>query len=311
MNIDEVVRDIEDWDYRYALLSYKSKNGEEIPIELKVKTRGNRRSDPEVCSFPPIRLNFKKKGNLDNIFAGQDRLKLVTHCNSSKIFNQYVLQEYLTYKHYSVLTDYSFLVRLLKVTYIDSATNKTKYERYGFLIEDEEMLARRNGMEVHKKKILHQDFCSRSELDVLTVFQYMIGNTDWSVSAFHNIKRIFRDDSTSLPIAVPYDFDYAGAIASHYAAPHESLSITNVRQRLFRGFCRPQGEYEKTMTYFNEKKVEIYAVYENSDLLDDSNRKSMLKYFDRFYDIINNPKKIKTEINGACRIDHKHLYSKK
>ena len=123
------------------------------------------------------------------------------------------------------------------------------------------MLARRNGMEVHKKKILHQDFCSRSELDVLTVFQYMIGNTDWSVSAFHNIKRIFRDDSTSLPIAVPYDFDYAGAIASHYAAPHESLSITNVRQRLFRGFCRPQGEYEKTMTYFNEKKVEIYAVY--------------------------------------------------
>ena len=124
MNIDEVVRDIEDRDHRYALLSYKSKNGEEIPIELKVKTRGNRRSDPEVCSFPPIRLNFKKKGNLDNIFAGQDRLKLVTHCNSSKIFNQYVLQEYLTYKHYSVLTDYSFLVRLLKVTYVDSATNK-------------------------------------------------------------------------------------------------------------------------------------------------------------------------------------------
>ena len=305
MNIKKVTSDIVDRNDHYALLTFYE-DDQPVNLELKVKIRGKTRANPKVCSFPPIQLNFKKKGNYENLFAGQDKLKLVTHCMKGKTYDQYVLQEYLTYKHYSLLTDYSFKVRLLKVTYIDSA-DQTPTERFGFLIEDQEIMAKRKGQIVRKDKIVNQDLCNEKVLNIMTVFQYMIGNVDWSIPGFHNIKLIANDSISLRPIPIPYDFDYSGAISAHYAIAPESLSIENVRTRLFRGFCRQPGLYEEVFELFNEKKEEIYALYEKFGLLSEGNRKSTLKYFDQFYKTINDPKKAKLAFNGACRLKHKHI----
>ena len=305
MNIKDVTKDIVDRNAHYALLTYQEDN-QPVNLELKVKTRGKTRANPDVCKFPPIQLNFKKKGNYDNLFAGQDKLKLVTHCNKSKSFDQYVLQEYITYKHYNLLTDYSFKVRLVNVTYIDSADQKPM-ERYGFLIEDQDIMAKRNEKVVRKDKVRNQEYCNTGILDLMTVFEYMIGNVDWSVPEFHNVKLIAKDSVSLMPIPVPYDFDYSGAISTHYAVAPETLPIETVRTRLFRGFCRQPGIYEKVFELFNTKKDEIYALYSNFELLSEGNRKSTLKYFDKFYKTINEPKKAKLAFNGACRIQHKHF----
>ncbi len=307
-NIKEVTTDLEVRKERWCELTYYDDQGKPVKVDCEIRVRGNNRSKPSVCPFPPLRLNFKKKGNDDNLFAGQDKIKLVTHCRTTKTFDDYILQEYLTYKHYNVLTDYSVRVRLLKINYIDSASNSTEIERYGIFREEDHVMAYRNNMYMLEKPVLVQDLCNREALDRMTVFQFMIGNTDWAVSKFHNIMLMgFNEDDRMPPVPVPYDFDYAGAIAIGYAVPNEELPINSVRQRLFRGFCRQPGEYEKTFAYFNEKKEEIYAVYENDTRLHPVRKKGTLKYFDKFYETINDPKKAQREILNACPVNHKHV----
>ena len=304
MNIKEVTRDKEERNAHDGVLRYTDENQGNIAIPIKIKVRGNNRA--KVCRFPPLELNFKKSKNYDNLFSGQDKIKLVTHCGSQKSFNDFVLQEYLTYKHYSMLTDKSFKVRLLNITYIDSASNEN-LNTVGFLIEDVDVLAYRMGMVERERKVPNQEFCERYTLNLFTVFQYMIGNTDWSIAGFHNVKLIAEDPTRGYPFPVPYDFDFAGAIDTPYAVPDESLGILDVRTRVYRGLCRPLGEYDPIIQLFNAEKEEIYALYSNFELVSEKRRKNIIKYFDDFYEDINDPKKLQAKLNGACRMDHVHV----
>ena len=66
-------------------------------------------------------------------------------------------------------------------------------------------------------------------MTMVAMFEYMIGNTDWSVPNYHNIKLMgMKDDKTSRPIAVPYDFDICGFVDPAYATVDEQLNIENV-----------------------------------------------------------------------------------
>jgi len=132
------------------------------------------------------------------------------------------------------------------------------------------------------------------------VFQYMIGNTDFSVAGLHNVELLFKDDGTVMPIA--YDFDFAGAVNAKYAVPDERLNLPNVRQRLFRGYCAPADSYARAFTLFKEKKPEIYALYndEIGKLMDKGQVKQTLRYFDEFYDTIGDPRSVKRSIIEPC-----------
>lgn len=130
MDIETVTKDIEDREEHAGTLVYKGADGTDVSLSVMLKTRGKTRANPEVCKFPPLQLNFKKKGNYDNLFTGQDKLKLVAHCQKNKGFDDYVAQEYLTYKHYNILTENSFKVRLLRVTYVDTGGNSDPFTKY-------------------------------------------------------------------------------------------------------------------------------------------------------------------------------------
>ena len=307
MNIRKVTADIDERDDHKATISYIEEDGTEVSIKLKIKVRGKTRANSKVCSFPPLRLDFKKGDNEDNIFAGQNKLKLVVHCQESKAYDQYVLHEYLIYKTYNLLSENSLRVRLLKITYQDTKEETKSFSKYAFLIEDIGELAKRNG-KVEGGKAINQDRCNQSVLDVLTVFQFMIGNTDWGVAAEHNVKLISNDSTFKSPIPVPYDFDYSGAINTIYAVPSPDIPITSVRDRAFMGYCRQPGTYEKIFEMFNQKKGEIYNLYSEFERLDASRKKMIAKYLDSFYATINNPKKAGRSITKVCKVSHRHVY---
>jgi hypothetical protein len=128
----------------------------------------------------------------------------------------------------------------------------------------------------------------------------MIGNTDFSVAGLHNVELFFTDDGVVSPIA--YDFDFAGAVNARYAAPDVTLHISNVRQRLFRGYCIDAGAYTRVFALFKEKKPEIYALYsdEIGKLMDRGTVKETLRYFDEFYDTINDPRSARRSIIESC-----------
>ena len=268
------------------------------PIQLEV--RGHFRRD--YCSMPPIKLSFKKKDS--SIMHPLKSLKLVSACRESNAHQQYLIKEYLVYKMYNLLTDKSFRVRLLNLNYSDSNGKKNDFSSQAFLIEDvKEMAKRSKCMEWSKGKIFTES-TERNQMTLVTLFEYMIGNTDWSVPANHNIKLIqSKDDSASRPFAVPYDFDYAGIINTDYAVPDPLLNTETVQQRVYRGFARTFEEINETLAIFQQQKAAIYALVNNCEILTAGSKKNMTNYLNGFYELINKPKEVKSVFMDNARVE--------
>jgi len=297
-----------------GILSYQDPGGTAVSIPVDIRTRGMARLQPRICEFPPLRLDFPSAEVEGTLFANQDKLKLVTHCQDNRsAFEQYVLQEYLIYRTYNLLTEMSFRVRLARITYTDTDGDRDTVTRYGFLIEDEDRLAERNGWEVLHCPQVPPDVMEPVQLALLELFQYMIGNTDWSAFAkeanrsecCHNAKPI-GDVAVGPVFAVPYDFDITGVISTRYAnrlfrENLERLGLRSVRDRLYKGRCASLPYLEQTFQLFNEKKDSIYAVYRSQDGLEEDILEKSLEYLDEFYEIINDQDKAQREIVRNCR----------
>lgn len=293
----------EEAEDRPATLTYLAEDGSEVTQEMKVKTRGNFRLNPSNCNFPPLRLNFGSKKSKGTVFEGQDKVKLVTPCQTKrKQYDQYVLQEYLAYKVFNTLTDASFRVRQVRITYADSEGKQKPLTKLAFLIEDEDEMATRLGGSILKLEGVHQELTDKGQSMLVSVYQYLIGNTDWAIPVLHNIKLVMPEGGTT-PIPVPYDFDFAGVVDARYANPAAQLGISSVRERMYRGFCRPEEELTPVFKAFNEKKDEIFALYEEDPYLDKKERKSTLRYFEEFYDTINNKADRDWTFMRSCRTE--------
>lgn len=287
-------------EYDDMTISYMDQNQQEVSIPLKIRTRGNFRRQQNICTYPPILLNFSKK-NVDNsIFEGQDKLKLVMPCKGDK----YVVREYYAYKLSNILTPKSFKVRLVKI-FLDDSNNKIKEKEpfFAFLIEDEDQMAERNGMETAGQDLIRPKQIEVQQFIQMSLFQYLIANTDWSIQFRQNIK-IIQNPHTEELFAVPYDFDFSGIVLTTYAKPAEELKMTSVRERRYRGYCIKNMEhFSKSFALFNEKKDLIYTLYNSSPHLESSFIKSTIKYLDDFYKIINNPKVAERELQYPCLAD--------
>jgi hypothetical protein len=281
-----------------ATLSYKTTDGNLVTVPLKAHTRGIWRL--KMCEFPPLRLNFSGQTSKGTIFAKLDKPKLVNYCHDMDTYEQYILQEYQLYRIYQLLTPVTHRARLLKIVYADSADGKVRARRYGFILEEPSAVAARLGGKMMVQKGARPGDLDSFQDALFGVFEYFIGNTDFSEAGLHNVELFFNSDGVVMPIA--YDFDFSGAVNARYATVDPSLSIPNVRQRLFRGYCTDAESYGKAFAVFNEKKPEIYALYNDSigKLMDRGTVKETLRYFDEFYDTINNQRAAKRSIIDSC-----------
>ncbi len=283
--------------YRPIQLSYRDADSNEILISLKARTRGHFRKSMGGCTYPPIYLNFSKKGMpAKSLFAGQDKIKLVMPCQG----DQYVVREWLLYKVYNLVTEKSFRARLVRIALDDTQKKKKASPFYGILLEDDSAMARRNKMVSVEAKMLKGEQTEKSAYLKMAVFQYLIGNTDWSVQYQQNIKLIASKPS-ALPYTVPYDFDHAGLVSAPYALPAEELLMKSVRERRYRGFCiQDMSEFKETMEFFNKLKESIYKLYTSNPLLDSKYIRTATQYLDDFYATINNEKKMKSDFGYPC-----------
>jgi len=271
-----------------------------IYLDVDIETRGNFRRKSENCSFPPLKLNFKKKQVKNTLFDGLNKVKLVTHCRSkSSKFEQYAIEEYLIYRVYNIITDTSFRVRMALINYVDTVSGRKTQEKYGFFIEPDGAFEDRFDAHERKQKYLLQEKTSYDHMGELAVFQYMMGNTDWAVSTLHNIK-LFATDTLQPPYAIPYDFDWCGSINTLYSKPLPRFELESVKDRLYRGYCRPIEQYKKHAQHFIDKKDEIYSLYEHFELLDKQERKRIFKYYDDFYFIISDERSLNSEFLKSC-----------
>ena len=266
-------------------------------LAVQVQVRGNRRKDPAVCGFPPLLVKFPPPTEQNALFGAATELKLTTHCLS----DTYTLREYLVYKLYNALTDLSYRVRLCRITYRNDSGRGRASVHYGFFLENTEALARRNRAAVLPKRM----FIVQQSLDppataAMVIFQYMIGNTDWSVPYRHNVRLLTRDRNPT-PVPVAFDFDYSGLVMAPYAVPPEQLGITSVRQRLFRGHSFSPETYAAVRALFNARRAALYRVYLACPYLNPAEQRFATTYLDTFYKTLNDPKEFEHHIVRAGR----------
>jgi hypothetical protein len=268
-------------------------------IKVELRTRGIFRL--KECAFPPLRVDLPARKVEHTPFAGQDKLKLVTHCMSFGSYERQLLREYALYRAFNALTDSSFRVRLARITYVDSVRGDTTI-RYGFLIESDHELARRlgGGAEPFENDSMHYLRVNQGVMTLIAVFQYFIGNTDWSVPGRHNIA-LFRRMEPYMLLAVPYDFDFAGAVGAPYASPALGVPIKSVRERYYRGFCQPELVIQIALDRFKAAKDSIYAAVQSVTQLSEGDRRGLLNYFNDFYSAIENRGMVQRDFLRNCR----------
>jgi hypothetical protein len=296
-NIKELMNDRSDIPkYHPIQLSYKAANGTDFLLRTFIKTRGHFRKQRENCTYPPLSIHFPKSDTLSSsIFTNQTKLKLVMPCQG----DEYVVKEWLVYKIYNLFTPKSFRARLVSVKMEDTKNKKNTAPFYGILLEDEFQMAKRNNTLAVTRKIQPYQTEAQDFLN-MAVFQYLIGNTDWSVEYLQNIK-LLSPDSLTVPTTVPYDFDHSGLVNAPYAKPFELLEMSSVRERRYRGYCiKDINDFANAIALFNSLKGDIYRLVNDCKLLDVKYKKSTLSYFDEFYEIINNPTKFQKEFSYPC-----------
>jgi hypothetical protein len=263
--------------------------------EVTIKYHGISRY--EICSFPPMQINFKKPLYSDSLKI--KKLKLVTHCQAGNVNDEYVVREYLVYKLYNTLTDTSFRVRLLKVNYIDSKGNKKTIRKYGIFIEPVEFLAKRTNSLPVKSTSLKQSHIIPFVMDRVAIFNYMVTNWDWSVPGQHNVDVIkpLSYNPEGLGIAVPYDFDLTGVVNADYAIPPPDLGIENIRQPIFSGICRTREVYTEDLKRFLDAKAKIYSTVNDFPHLNQRAKKDISNFLNLFFDQLDKPKKLDNLVN--------------
>jgi hypothetical protein len=285
-------------EYLPAVLTYFVTDKDSINKEIKLKSRGVVRND--ICSFPPLMLNLKNAGFEKEDIKNIEKIKVVTHCQYGN--ENYLFMEYLVYKLYNVLTDYSFRVRLAKMDYINTGKKGKSISSYCFFIEPLNILAKRVGSIPVTSLKLSQQNVIPSFMDRMAIFNYMIGNTDWSVPNQHNCKILTGVDFNypGLGIIVPYDFDYSGIINTDYAVPYEGLGLKSVLERRYLGACRSKEEYINALKEFKDKKSEFYKVIDEFPFLNEKVKKGMRSYLDDFFSSLENGNDILNKFENGC-----------
>ena len=286
--------------------SYENASGESVTLDVKLRVRGRFRAKKEVCDFAPLRLNFKKKQVDDTVFNGQDKLKLVTHCqNKDKEYEQQLLKEYMTYQFLSTLSENAFKTRLMRITYVDSEGKSKKRKRYGFVIEHQDDLAKRLGTKPANTANIMFDQLNQVQTNLLTVYSYFIGNTDFSAIrgpekeyCCHNVELFLDDANHYLPI--PYDFDFSGMVNAPYAKPAASIGVRNVTTRVYRGLCSNNERLDDTLNLFLEAKENFYDLVADQKGLNRDHRNKMRGFLSGFYRVIEKESRVNEEFIKEC-----------
>lgn len=284
---------------------FHADDGIAVDLDVAIRTRGKNRRDRETCKFPPLRLNFKKTQTKDTLFDKQDKLKLVTHCvSNNKRYEQTVISEYLAYRVLNLLTDTSFRVRLLRITYVYADDNK-QVSSYAILTEHKDRFGKRiDARPVAVQKVRVSDL-RPADLNLTSVFQYYLSNTDFSPIATapdedccHN-QALFAPEE-GLHHTVPYDFDRTGWVNAPHGTPNPRFNLRSVKVRLYRGRCVNNGHLDATLALFRERRSDIETLVNEQAELSPATRKYLLNFSEKFYETINNPKKLQRAIVKNC-----------
>ena len=298
---EELLKISNDSTYIGCELSYLE-GDEWKSLEAEIRIRGGFRRT--YCFFTPLKLKVSQESSVGTPFEKDHKAKLVLPCLNSKKADDNLLKELMAYKIFEVLSPYHFKTRLLNVELKLVKKNKTDiHHLMGFMIQDDESFSRWNEAKEIERFMDYQALNEKYRV-INALFQYMIGNTDFSAVYLHNEKLFYVND---MIVPVPYDFDMSGLVDASYAVVsqirNEVLPIEKVTKRLYRGFEANDVTLQKVRSRFLEKEKEVYAAIESLESYFSDNKEYELArtYIEGFYDVLKDDKKFRRRIADKGR----------
>ncbi len=309
-------RETPDCEYKPSTLIYfEDRRQRKIPIEIKI--RGGWRALSSNCIVPLLFIRFPGEKIAGTPFEGQSSLPLTTHCGRTSplmgyskyvSYEQYLLKEYLAYRLYNQMTDTSLRTRLARITYEDPEKPDRTFTYYAFFTEHFKSLVERKQAELLSRGSFDHQVLDRRAADIVALFQFMIGNTDWSIVRQRNTILIQLENGIQVP--VPYDLDMSGLVNAPYAGPPPTLPIREVTDRYYLGFCHPGIDWDGLFDEFLSRQETLLALPGEIPGLYRREQKSVRNFLRAFFKILNSPGKRETKIINACHpwppspIDH-------
>lgn len=298
-SVKKLRNETNDSTYLDSFLIFKNPEGILDTLDVGLRVRGNFRK--ENCYYPPIRMRLKKKEGKDNLFDGSRNLKIVFPCSKANNADSYVVKEFLCYQLYEQVSDYTFHTRMIRITFENEDDKKGQSEPLlGFLIEDDDKVADRFDGEILENKRIIGAIMGDTSSVRHDLFQYMIGNTDWSSLYQHNMKILKLNAKTVIPLA--YDFDMTGMVMPPYAQVSNLVDIETVSERLYRGFCRGESLMKTIRDEFLAKENLLYGeIKQLEHLVPGYEIKFMNNYLKDFFDVLKDERRFEFNILTACR----------
>ncbi|HSI77182.1 MAG TPA: hypothetical protein VK957_14875 [Lunatimonas sp.] len=295
----ELRRSNSDKRYFPTYLHYRIDKEAWDSIQVDVRARGVYRR--KNCFFTPLRVRINAKERSGTLFEDHKTLKLVLPCQTHGNANDLIIKEYLCYKLYELITPYYFRTRLIALRLTDERGRQSKsYDLKAFFIEDEDLMAKRLGGKIMKPEEIYPFLLQDTSAVRHDFFQFMIANTDWSAVSQHNIRILQVPPITK--IHVPYDFDMSGLVNAPYAQVSEFLPISNVRERLYRGFCRGEELFQFIRAEFISFEDQFWGILSEIETEIHPDEKDRLrKFFDAFFVILKSDREFNENIALKCR----------
>ena len=256
-------------------------------LEVSLRARGNFRRSK--CYFPPIKMKIKKSKAEGTLFEGNKNLKLVVPCLLQKEKNDNIIQEFIAYKLYEKISPFHFQTRIVEIEFVEIKKRKTiMHQIKGFLIEDDKRVADR-----FEGKSFERYIHPKAMDDITSIqnsmFQFMIGNTDFSVAYQHNGKLLYANKKI---YPLPYDFDLCGLVDASYAIVNSNLGISSVKERKYRGFKRDESLVQDVRDQLLSKKSQFFQIINDQEPLFElaSEFESTKTYLSSFFEILENDK---------------------
>ncbi len=261
-SIKDLKKNTTDSTYIKSVLYFKNAAYQYDSIAIKLRARGNYRRT--YCYYVPLKLKIKKSLANGTPFEGNKELKVVLPCSTEPSGNDYLIKEYLAYKLYEIVTPIHFNTRLVDIEFVEEKGSREKVRTIkGILVEDLKKIANRfDGQELTRTihPLNHDGYTSVTN----SFFQFLIGNTDYSTRLHHNEKLLFIDKKA---VGIPYDFDMSGLVNANYAAvsgtQHLNKEITEVTERLYKGYKRDEAIFYQVRRDFLDHKSEMLNAADN------------------------------------------------
>jgi hypothetical protein len=297
-----------DKEKRYdGTISYKAADQSIVILDVAYEVRGNWRLQRSNCGHAQLWLDLKRGQTEGTLFENQNRLKLVVQCGGRERNEQWLIKEQLAYDIFGQFSDLNFDTRLVQATYSDSDETDEPRTHFAFIIEHQNRVAERFDLEKFElNQASHKSLNSR-QTNMVALFMLLIGNTDFSLAAgapdnecCHNAKLLTDSNGTNFPF--PYDFDSSGYVDTSYASPpDQSMKISSNKQRLYRGYCSHDDSLDEAIATAAGTQSSVENLVSSSKYASERTKKRAIKFFEEYYEILTDERKVQRNIIGKCR----------